>query len=393
MNILRELKCMSVLKLRSRHFKKFKRREQAMIKKDRLIKSFLEYVTIDSETGSEEAFADYLINELEQTGLQPVKDSIGNVIVEVKGSPDIEPLLLSAHMDTVNPGKGIKPVVEGGIIRSSGDTILGADDKAGVAIIIETIKTLKEQDISHGDLEVLFTAGEEGGLVGSKNLDYGRIKSRKALVLDCSGKLGEIIINAPSQDSLNVKIIGKSAHAGNKPEDGISAIQVAAKAIEQMSLLRIDEETTANIGAIHGGKVTNIICPEVNIKAEARSLNNQKLEGQTKHMLECFEKAAQEFGAQVESVVKREYSTYKIDEYDDFVRFVMKTGQSLGLDMKTCASGGGSDANNFSAMGVKAINFAVGMNKVHTLEEYAVIEDMEKCAELILEIVRKIKLT
>jgi tripeptide aminopeptidase len=359
------------------------------VNRDRLISSFLKYLTIDSETGSEAVFAKFLTKELEKMGLSVVRDKIGNVISTFDGDPKIEPLLLCAHMDTVTPGKGIQPQVKDDIITSASDTILGSDDKAGIAIIIETILSIIDSRISHGSLEILFTAGEEGGLVGSKNLNYELIKSKKALILDSSGSVGNIIVKAPAKNSLTVKIIGKPSHAGNKPEEGVSAIQAAAKAIDRMSLLRIDKETTANIGTIKGGRATNIVCPEIVITAETRSHNNNKLDTQTNHMIDCFREAAQKLGAETIIDVKNEYAAYEIDEGDGFTNFIIRAGKRLNIDMKTKASGGGSDANNLNANGIKALNLAVGMTNVHTLEEKIAVNDLVNGASLVFEVIQK----
>lgn len=369
-----------------------------MVNRDRIVKEFMDYVQIDSLTRSEKDFADFITKELEELGFNIITDDSGekvgsntsNIIATLKGNKEVEPLMFCCHMDTVVPGKGIKPIIKEDTIYSDGTTILGADDKAGIAAIIEAIRTLQENNIDHGDIEVVFTIAEEGGLNGSKNLDYSKIESKMAFVLDSGGAPGEIIIQGPAQDKIEVVIKGKPAHAGVCPEEGINAIQVAASAINKMRLLRIDEETTANIGVIKGGEATNIVTPEVEIKAEARSLSNEKLDKQTAHMIECFKKAAEEHGAQIEIDAPRAYGAFKIDENDEIVKLVKKACEKLGIEAYTTSTGGGSDTNILNVNGIKAVNLGVGMKNPHTLEEHIKIKDLVDSAKLILEIIKSV---
>lgn len=370
-----------------------------MINKDRMIENFLKHVQIDSETGSEKAYSEVLVGELTALGAEIVRDNAGekagsdtdNLIAKFKGTKEGRSLILSAHMDTVTPGNGIVPIIEDGIIKSQGDTILAGDDKAGINAILEIIRTLKDNDIAHVDLEVVFTISEEGGLKGSRYLDYSLVESKNAFILDSGGTPGTIITSAPAQDQIKVVIKGKPAHAGVCPEEGISAIQVAAKAISNMNLLRIDEETTANVGIISGGQATNIVCPEVIIDAEARSLSVEKLNVQTKHMVECFESAIKEFDADGDITVNRPYVSFVINDDDELVKVLKDAAITCGLEPQTIPTGGGSDTNNFNAKGIKAVNIGVGMNKPHTLEENIAIDDFTKSCEFIYEAVKNFK--
>ncbi|MDU1442554.1 MAG: M20/M25/M40 family metallo-hydrolase [Clostridium cochlearium] len=365
-----------------------------MIKEERLLDKFLGYVQIDSESLNEKEMMETLIRDMKELGMEVSTDNTGekvgsngtSVYGYLKGDLDIEPILFSCHMDTVTPGIGVKPVIKDGVIYSSGDTILGGDDKSGIASVLEAIKTIKENNTPHGPIEVVFTICEEIGLKGSKNADYSKIKSKKAFILDSGGDVGKVIIKAPAQDKINVKVNGKAAHAGVAPEEGISAIQVAAEAISNMKLLRIDEETTANVGIIEGGKATNIVCPEVEIKAEARSINKDKLKKQTEHMVECFNKAAEKFGVTVDIDVTHSYDPVNLDVEDETVQIVKKACEEIGVNFQPAASGGGSDANVFNGNGIKAVNLATGMAKVHTTEEYITIENLNNTAKLVYQI-------
>lgn len=365
-----------------------------MINKDRLVDKFLEYVKVDSESGNEAEICKLLVEEMKAIGMEVYTDNAGekaesngnNVYGYLKGDLDIDPILFSAHMDTVTPGNGVNPVIKNGVISSSGDTILGGDDKSGIAAVLEAIKTIKENDLSHGPIEVAFTIYEEGGLRGSKNLEYDKINSKKAFVLDSGGQIGKTIVQAPAQAKMIFKVIGKPAHAGLAPETGISAIQVASEAIHNMNLLRIDEETTANIGMFNGGQATNIVCPEVEVIAEARSLNNEKLKVQSEHMVKCFKDAAEKFGAKLECEVINMYPAFKVDTNEEIVKIVEKACEKLELDFETAPTGGGCDANIFNCKGITAVNLSTGMSKVHTLDEFIKIEDLEKITKLVLEI-------
>jgi tripeptide aminopeptidase len=367
-----------------------------MINEDRIVKEFMKYVQIASPSKKEKEFADFIKGELEALGLDVYIDNsgeaagsnTGNIIARLSGNAEKPPILFSCHLDTVTPAIGIKPIIKDGVIYSDGTTILGADDKAGIAAVIEALKAVKENNIEHGLIEVVFSICEEIGLVGSKNLEYEKIQSNRAFVLDSGGEPGEIVVQGPAQDNIEAKIIGRAAHAGVAPEEGISAIKIAANAISKMNLFRIDEETTANIGVIHGGEATNIITPEVKIYGEARSLNEDKLNKQSNHMSNCIEEIVKEFGGKVEIKVKREYNAFKVEENMDIVELMKKACSNLELNFHIETSGGGSDTNIFNENGIRAVNIATGERKPHTLEEYVVIKDLVNTAKLVLEMIK-----
>lgn len=366
-----------------------------MVNKDRLVERFLEYVQIDSPTLEEKDFKDRLKKDIEELGLEVYEDNAGesidsnsgNLIIKKKGTTD-KTLLFSSHMDTVSPGRGIKPVVKDGVIYSDGTTVLGGDDKAGIAAIMEMLTVLVEEDIPHHNIEVAFTIAEEGGLNGSKNLDYDKLDADMGFVFDSGDEPGTIIMQGPAQNKVNVTFKGKPSHAGVAPEDGISAIEIAAEAISNMNLLRIDEETTANIGYINGGGPTNIVTDEVEIKAEARSLDNKKLEAQTEHMIECVKKAQEKHGIEADIEVIEAYKAFKVDEDSLPVEFVKKANEKLGFKTRLAKSGGGSDTNNFNLNGIPAVNLGVGQQNPHSLEEHLEIENMLKAAKLALELAK-----
>lgn len=367
-----------------------------MINEKRVLERFLEYIQIDSPTKEEGEFAAFLEKELLKLGLEVYMDDAGekvgsnsgNLVGRLKATTEGETILFSCHMDTVSPSRGIKPEIRDGVIYSDGTTILGGDDKAGIAAIMEALETIKENNIPHGEIEVAFTIFEEGGLFGSKNLDYSKLNAKTGFVLDSGGDPGTIIVQGPAQNKIDVKFIGKEAHAGVAPETGISAIQIASEAISKMNLLRIDEETTANIGFISGGSATNIVTKEVEFHAEARSLDNDKLKKQTDHMVKCCEDAAERFGGKVEIKVENAYGAFKIDKDHEIVKSVELACVSLGFPSKITTSGGGSDTNIFNANGINAVNLGIGERKPHTLEEHLHIIDLENAARLALEIIK-----
>ncbi len=368
-----------------------------MIQEKRLVEEFMKYVQISSPTKSEKDFADFLYKELEALGLEVHIDdtaaqtgsNTGNLIAKLKGDGKGEPVIFSCHMDTVSPAIGIKPSLADGVIRSDGTTILAADDKAGIAAIIEALRVISEHNIPHGDIGLAFSVFEEGGLHGAKALDYAQFGARHAFVLDSGGDPGQIIIQGPAQDKINFHVKGRAAHAGVAPEEGISAISIAAEAISKMKLLRIDHETTANIGRIEGGSVTNIVAEDVYVTSEARSLTDEKLEAQSAHMIACFEEAAAKFGGSVAVEHSRMYSSFKVDPSDEIVQRVSSAFASIGIPSFTQATGGGSDTNVINQKGIRAVNLGIGERKAHSLEEHIFVKDLVNVSRLVLALIQE----
>ena len=370
-----------------------------MVNEKRLIESFMELVKIDSVSREEKEVADFLVKKLKDLGLEvtvdqageKVKSNSGNTIARLKGSvKKATPIMFSAHMDTVVPGKKIKPICEGEKIVSSGETILGADDKAAIAALLEALQIIKDNNILCGDIEIVFSICEEIGLEGAKNLDISSLNAQMGFVLDCGGQVGKIISAAPSQNSLKIIIHGKSAHAGSNPEEGINAIQVAGFALSRIKLGRIDEETTANIGIISGGKAINIVPDKVTLKGEVRSRNEEKLEKHTERLKKITEDTAQEFKAKAEVKINREYSCYNLSSDDQVLKISMKAAKDMGLQPELCPSGGGSDANVFNKKGFPSVVLAIGMEKVHTVDEYILIKNLKNAAEYVLSIINTV---
>ena len=362
----------------------------------RLVDNFLRYVQIDSESFNELEMAKAVAAELSELGFEVYMDdcgknfgsNAGNIYATLKGDETKEALLFSAHMDTVKPGIGVKPVIRDGVIYSDGTTVLGGDDKSGIAAILEAVRTIKEEGTDHPTIEVVFTVCEEVGLLGSHHLDYSRITAKKAAVLDSSGDAGKIITSAPGQVKIDGYFVGRTAHAGIAPEKGISAVQIGAEAVSNMKLLRIDEETTANIGTFCCEGATNIVAEKVHFVAEARSLNREKLAAQTLHMTQCIDSACKKFGGKFEGKVTELYQPYSKADSDSFVQEIMAACEKAGLKGETASTGGGSDANNMNQNGINALVLGTGMSEVHTTKEFITIENLENITKLVLELMK-----
>jgi tripeptide aminopeptidase len=334
---------------------------------------------------------------LEMLGLRCVRDTAhketggdsGNLIATLPATiPNAPPIFFSSHFDTVAPNPNVKIVQDDGLIRTDGTSILGADDKGGMAPIIEAMRAIQEDGIPHGEIQLLLTVSEEIGLLGAHHIDRSLISSRMGFVLDTGPPVGTVVFTAPTQDTLDVKITGRPAHAGFEPEKGISAIQVAAHAIEKMKLGRIDAETTANVGIIQGGSATNVVCAEVKLRAEARSRSQEKLAVQVRHMVDTLKGAGADYGAGIDVSINHMYDTYRLSEDDEVVRLAMRAGDALGLPTSLRAAGGGSDANVFNAIGLPSCVLGTGMRNIHTHEECIHIDDLVRSAEWVVAIVK-----
>ncbi len=352
-----------------------------------IVKLLCDMVRIDSESGDEARFIAYLQDLFaRELGADCVLDDYGNLIARVpaKGSSRNEAILLAAHADTVKPGCGIEPVVEEQSVRSAGETILGADDKAGIAEIFEAVLTADRRP----PVEIVITREEEIGLHGAKNLDISLIEAKRGFVIDGESP-NEIIIGGPTHVSLDIKITGKSAHAGMEPEKGVSAIRVAATAISTMPEGRIDSETTANVGTIHGGMIRNGVPEQVAIQAECRSLDNAKCMQQAEKMRRAFEQAAKDAGARVEIKTEVEYKASRVPEDSPTVQFAREAIGAVGLTPSVRLITGGTDALILTGRGIDAVVLGYGGSAAHTTDEQIQIETMQKATAVIRQILHQ----
>ena len=369
-----------------------------MINEKRLLDQFFEFVQIDSESGNEKAMGERLVKELESLGLEVWTDKAGetfgsngfNVFAKLPAAgaafENDAPWLFSAHMDTVQPGNGIKPYVEDGVIKSGPDTILGGDDKSGICGIIEAVRVVLEKGLPHRAAEICFSIGEEGGMRGAKAVDVSKLESSRGYIFDSSGDVGKVIIGAPGQIKVKATVLGKRSHAGLAPEEGISAIQAAAKGIAKMNLGRIDAETTCNIGVIKSEFATNIVPDTCEFFAEVRSRNLDKLNAQAKHMQDCLQAGCDELGAKLDCELYTNYVSYSIDPAGDVVKPLLAAFERMGIEPLVTQGGGGSDANIYNQKGIPSVVLGTGMTKVHTKEETIKVENLNKTAELCLEL-------
>jgi tripeptide aminopeptidase len=375
-----------------------------MINAKRLTEEFLELVSIPSLSRQEGKVARRLESILKDMGAsvevdgagEQVGGDTGNILARFPGNaPGAPPFLLSGHMDTVGPAAHVRTIVEGDLIHTDHTSVLGGDDKAGLVAILEAIRVLREHSLPHGELEVVITICEESGLLGAKHFDTSRLRARRGLVLDVDG-VNELVTRAPAANRLSFTVHGLEAHAGICPERGISAVQVASEAIAGMRLGRVDAETTANLGVIHGGLATNIVPSQVVVRGETRSLSEAKLAAQTEHMRARFEAAAarhavtlegREHRARVDAHVERQYERLNIADEAAIVRLVGEAARALGRVCPTRSTGGGSDANVFATRGIEVANLACGMRDIHTVNEWVDVKDLVATAELLVETV------
>ena len=361
-----------------------------------LRKTFLELLDINSPSRNEKGVARYVKAALKSVADEFTEDRAGeaiegnanNLVFRLRGSRDgAPPLVLVSHMDTVEPTPRLRLERRGTVVRSDGTTVLGADDKAGIAVMIEAARALAGRRRAFGTVEFVFSVAEEVGLLGIERLDCGLIEGRLGLVLDSNTPVGSIVTAAPSSDHIEVRIKGRKAHAGVEPEKGINAITVAAKAIARLRQGRLDEETTANIGVIEGGTATNIVPDEARVRGEARSFSERKLARWVAHARSTFLKAAEAAGAEAQIETKRAFTTYDVPRRHPLVRAVAKAARAIGRRSTLLRSGGGSDANVLNGHGIASVVLGMGYKDPHTKQESIDLVQLDAAARWVLGIV------
>src|SRR4051794_16885802 len=355
---------------------------------DRLLQTFLELVAVDSPSGHEQVIGDLLETRFADLGCETTRDDIGNLVAIYPGRRD-GTILLSTHMDTVGPDTGIRPIIgDDGVIRTDGSTILGADDKSGIAGCLELLTLLgAHPEWSCPTIEFVCSVGEEVGLVGSRHLAVEALNATHGYVFDTAGVMGSITYWAPTAVDVTVTFTGRKAHAGVEPEKGIDAIRVAAEAVAAMPLGRIDEETVANIGVFSSGDVRNVVDDLAVLQGMARSHDQAKLDAQVEAMRTACEEAAVRHGAGVDFVSEEMFRTYKIEE--DAPPYVEAAAaiRSLGLEVVKRKSGGGTDGNFFNAKGIPCVGMPTGMVDEHATSEHIAIDDMVTACRIMVTIV------
>ncbi len=363
------------------------------INRERLISTFVDLAKISSPSWHEAEIIEYLINRFKKLNAEIKKFPCGksfNLLARFTGNPDKKPVLLSAHMDTVVPCEKITPVIKKDRITSDGTSVLGADDKAAIAIILEALHHIIENKLDHPPIEILFSCAEEIGLEGIKCFNMKELNSKMAFVFDNGGPVGSVIVKAPYHEKINIRIKGKAAHAGMAPEQGINAINILSEIITKLPSGRLDHETTMNIGTIQGGKATNIVAEYAECKLEIRSINNSKLKKFDKLVKTKAAKITKSRKGRITISSKLEYSGFILKTDEPVVKIAVNALKKIGIEASITSSGGGSDTNIFNKSGIKAVNLSCGMQKIHTTDEFIYIADLTKGARLVLAIIETV---
>ncbi|MDR1017757.1 MAG: M20/M25/M40 family metallo-hydrolase [Lachnospiraceae bacterium] len=361
-----------------------------MLSRKRMEKTFLDMISVYSPSKGEKEMCDWIVEYLKARNIDYLTDKAGeayggngyNIVGLLKGNTDKMPICFAAHLDQIEPCKDVKPVIEGDIIRTDGTTTLGGDDKGGVAAILEAVEDIIETDTPHGDIYLLFTVSEEISMLGAKNMDYSILPCKDIVVADAAGATGVIAYKAPAMEAIEVTFHGRKAHAGIEPEKGINAIVVASKAIANMEIGRLDEETTSNIGRIEGGSATNIVTDKVTFTAEVRSHDMDKLKKTVANMEEACKKACDEMGATCDFVHELAYPTMSLDLESDLYKQTKEAMIKEGIEPSTVIIGGGSDANILAGQGYRSVIISVGMKDVHTVDESIDMAELFKACKV-----------
>src|SRR3954466_9444960 len=358
---------------------------------------FIELAAIASPPGEERPVADAVTRYLRDLGLTVEEDDAGATVgsnmgnlycrVEPSGNGGGVPLFFCAHLDTVPPEGPLQPVVGDGVIRNAGGTILGADNKSAVASMLEGVRRVLAESRPHAGIELLFTPKEEVGLVGAYAFDHERLHARLGYVFDQAAPIGEIILGAPWSQAMEVRFHGRAAHSGMFPEEGRSAILAAARAIADLRLGKVDDETTANVGVIEGGTAGNIVPEWCTFVAEARCQDEHRLRDFVQEMVDSFSFAATSVDCEVQTELRKSYSGYRFKQSDDVVRLAATALERCGHPVSYALSGGAADANVFNEQGRRCVNLANGMTDIHTSNEHIAVADLDAMVEVTLALV------
>ena len=358
-----------------------------MPNQERMVNDFCDLVRIDSPSGEEWDVALHVSERLANLGFQVARDDHGNVIAREDGPASASPLILSAHMDTVDPGRSIRPQVVGDRITSDGSTILGGDCKAGVAAILEALESVKEDGRPRRTLEVVFTRGEEIGLVGASNLDFSMLRGTESVVFDGNGPVNTITGASPTYMAFDINVQGRGAHAGVEPEKGLSAIRIASELIAELPQGRIDDETTFNVATVTGGTVRNAVPSEASITGEFRSMNVESLELLRMQLLTTLDNVRARYGdAQITENLEMMFQMYRLDPNEATAQLVMRVMRDMGMQPNVKPSGGGTDGNVFRLNGIESVVVGMSTNLMHTIDEYVVIPDLMNTARFCEEL-------
>ena len=363
----------------------------------RILETFTELVKVYSPSKKEHLLAKLLMEKLSLLGLEPQQDEFGNIIGSIEATEGIKAptIFFSAHLDVVEPCKDIEPLIEDidgvTVISSRGDTVLGADDKAGLAMIIEAMTYIVEHDLEHGNIELVLTLQEENGLFGAKAVDTGLLNSEFGYILDHSAPIGTAINMAPQHDILEFTFKGKSAHAGLQPEEGINAIMLAATAIKDMPFGKLGEHTTANVGTIKGGNATNIIPDKCTVTCEVRSHDIKKLNTYVQSYIDAANNAVEVFpGTSVSFIRETEYRKIHIQGPEKVLAYAKKAAERIGIKFDMVSTCGGSDANVLNQKGIRSICMGCAYNNPHANNENISLDNLELGANYVISIIQSV---
>lgn len=366
-----------------------------MVNQNKLIDLFLSLVQIDAVSLNERPVADFIIQKLSQLGIDVKEDeaggkingNCGNLIVRLSnGKDDDNSILCMAHLDTVKSTENLKPVVNNGIIQSDGNTILGADDRAGVAVILYILEEITSNKRSHRNVEVVFSVAEEIGMRGTMSLDFSTLRSKEGYILDCSRKPGCFVAQTPTAVDLKVEFHGRGAHSAVNPEAGINAISMAMEALSQFPVGRVDEHTVANIGMIHGGQAINIVPDHVVCEGECRSFDKAKIDAVKKDFEFTCKSVAEKYGGTINPSFKTGFVGFNLERDLPVIRRLESGLRSIGLEPDPLVYYGGSDANVLNRNGITAVNIGIGVNNPHSHQESIGIKDLIKTAQLMMQV-------
>ncbi len=367
-----------------------------MINEKRLIDRFLQLVKIDAKSGNEKSVANFIISELNSFGMETTIDDAdkkffgnsGNVYCRIKGTDESLPaILFGSHMDTIKSTKGINAFIKDGIIQTDKTTILGADNRAGVAVILEIFNLIYENHLEHPTIQAVFSVAEEKGMYGSKNVDANKLNVDYGFIFDSSARPGKVIVSAPASREISIKITGKAAHAAVQPEKGINALDIASAALSKIKTGRVGDHETVNFGTISGGNAINVVPDNVDIAADVRAIDIIKLNNNILNIKEIFTSEARKFGGNVEFDIIKKYDSFSLNESENVVQLAFDGIRNTGLEPEAIVYSGGSDANIYNRKGIPTVNLGMGFQMVHSQNEYIPVDDLISDLEVGLGII------
>ena len=364
----------------------------------RLVEIFTDLVRIDAVSKAEKPVADYLRVFFQKLNLAVIEDEAGrlvggnsgNIIVPLaNGADGPSAFAFCAHMDTVKSTQKLKPMVTADRISSDGNTILGADNRAGIAIILYIAEYLVSRKLPHQPFEAVFTIGEETGLYGSSNLQLEKLNAKTAYILDSSADPGFFVYAAPGAVDFEIIFQGKGSHAAVMPEEGINALSMASALIDAFPVGKVDEDTTINFGKIRGGEANNVVPPEIRLTGEIRSFHEKNIQYYREKLVAVSKTVTDKFGGKIVFHWEDAFPGFVLDRNETAIRYLENSMRGVGLTPKAIRYYGGSDANILNNRGVMAIDLGIGAKNPHSNSEYILIRDLAKMAELVFRLVAK----